>query len=61
VLKKGEWVRHPVRPEIARIAPPAERFAGRTGPLHVLVNPRQSPGAGPNEIIPQGMARLGGR
>ena len=58
VLNKGEWVGNPVRPEIARIAPPAERFAERSGPLHVLVI-GGSLGAQPlNEIIPQGMAQL---
>ena len=37
VLRKGEWCGNPVRPEIARLAPPAQRFEGRIGPLHVLV------------------------
>ena len=37
VFKKGRWVGNPVRPEIAKIAPPAERFAGRSGALHLLV------------------------
>lgn len=36
-LNKGVWVGNPVRPEIAKIAPPAERLAGRTGALHLLV------------------------
>jgi UDP-N-acetylglucosamine--N-acetylmuramyl-(pentapeptide) pyrophosphoryl-undecaprenol N-acetylglucosamine transferase len=58
VLKKGEWVGNPVRPEIARIAPPAERFAERSGPLHVLVIGGSLGAQALNEIIPQGMARL---
>lgn len=58
VLKKGEWVGNPVRPEIARIAPPAERFAERSGPLHVLVIGGSLGAQALNEIIPQGMAQL---
>jgi len=58
VLKKGEWVGNPVRPEIARIAPPAERFAERNGPLHVLVIGGSLGAQALNEIIPQGMAQL---
>ncbi len=58
VLKKGEWVGNPVRPEIARIAPPAERFAERTGPLHVLVIGGSLGAQALNEMIPQGMAQL---
>lgn len=58
VLNKGEWVGNPVRPEIARIASPAERFAERSGPLHVLVIGGSLGAQALNEIIPQGMARL---
>ncbi|MGE5770032.1 MAG: UDP-N-acetylglucosamine--N-acetylmuramyl-(pentapeptide) pyrophosphoryl-undecaprenol N-acetylglucosamine transferase, partial [Betaproteobacteria bacterium] len=31
VFAKGAWLGNPVRPEIAAIAPPAGRFAGRSG------------------------------
>jgi len=58
VLNKGEWVGNPVRPEIARIASPAERFAERSGPLHVLVIGGSLGAQALNEIIPQGMAQL---
>jgi len=58
VLNKGEWVGNPVRPEIARIGPPAERFAERSGPLHVLVIGGSLGAQALNEIIPQGMAQL---
>ena len=37
VLAKGAWVGNLVRPEIAKIAPPAERFAERSGALRILV------------------------
>jgi hypothetical protein len=31
VLKKGEWLGNPVRADITAVAPPAARFAGRSG------------------------------
>ncbi|MDD2885483.1 MAG: undecaprenyldiphospho-muramoylpentapeptide beta-N-acetylglucosaminyltransferase [Dechloromonas sp.] len=57
-LKKGRWLGNPVRPEIARLAPPAERFADREGALHVLVLGGSLGAQVLNEMIPQGMARL---
>jgi len=33
----GELTGNPVRPEVAAVAPPAERFAGHAGPLRLLV------------------------
>jgi UDP-N-acetylglucosamine--N-acetylmuramyl-(pentapeptide) pyrophosphoryl-undecaprenol N-acetylglucosamine transferase len=36
-LKNAEWTGNPVRAEIAALAAPAERFAGRSGPLRLLV------------------------
>ncbi len=59
VLKKGVWAGNPVRPEIARIAPPAERFAGRDGALHLLVIGGSLGAQALNEMVPQGMALLG--
>jgi UDP-N-acetylglucosamine--N-acetylmuramyl-(pentapeptide) pyrophosphoryl-undecaprenol N-acetylglucosamine transferase len=59
VFKKGRWVGNPVRPEIAKIAPPAERFAGRSGALHLLVIGGSLGAQALNEIVPQGMALLG--
>ena len=35
VLAKGQWLGNPVRPEIANLPAPAERFAERSGPLRV--------------------------
>jgi len=58
VFKKGAWLGNPVRPEIAAIAPPAERMAGRNDALRVLVIGGSLGAAALNEIIPQGMARL---
>ncbi len=58
VLKKGNWIGNPVRPEIAAIPAPAERLAERSGPLHVLVIGGSLGAQALNEIIPQGMALL---
>ena len=59
VLKKGVWAGNPVRPEIAKIAPPAERFAERTGALRVLVIGGSLGALALNEMVPKGMAMLG--
>lgn len=59
VFRKGRWVGNPVRPEIAKIAPPAERLAERSGALHVLVVGGSLGAQVLNEMVPQGMALLG--
>jgi UDP-N-acetylglucosamine--N-acetylmuramyl-(pentapeptide) pyrophosphoryl-undecaprenol N-acetylglucosamine transferase len=59
VFAKGAWVGNPVRPEIAKIAPPAERLTERSGPLHVLVIGGSLGAQALNEMVPQGMALLG--
>jgi len=58
VLKKGVWAGNPVRPEIATIAPPAERFAERTGALRLLVIGGSLGAQVLNEMVPQGLALL---
>ena len=58
-LPKGEWLGNPVRPEIAALPVPAERFAERSGALRVLVIGGSLGAQALNEIIPQGMAMLG--
>ena len=59
VLAKGAWAGNPVRPEIAKIALPAERFAGREGALHLLVIGGSLGAQALNEMVPQAMALLG--
>lgn len=59
VLKKGVWVGNPVRPEIAKIAPPAERFAERTGALRLLVIGGSLGAQALNEMVPKGLSLLG--
>lgn len=58
VLKKGAWVGNPVRLEIARMAPPAERFKGREGALRLLVIGGSLGAQALNEIIPKGIGLL---
>ena len=58
VLKKGVWAGNPVRPEIAKLGPPAERFAERTGALRVLVIGGSLGALALNEMVPKGMALL---
>ncbi|MCL4800674.1 MAG: undecaprenyldiphospho-muramoylpentapeptide beta-N-acetylglucosaminyltransferase [Burkholderiales bacterium] len=55
-LDRGEWVGNPVRPEIARLAPPAERFAARGGPLRLLVLGGSLGAAALNETVPRALA-----
>ncbi|TDN50477.1 UDP-N-acetylglucosamine-N-acetylmuramylpentapeptide N-acetylglucosamine transferase [Azoarcus indigens] len=58
VLKKAGWVGNPVRAEIAAVAAPEARFAGREGPLKVLVVGGSLGAAVLNETVPQALARL---
>jgi len=58
VLKKGEWVGNPVRPEITRIAPPAERLEGRDDALRVLVIGGSLGAQALNTMVPQGLALI---
>jgi len=58
VLKKGRWVGNPVRAEIAAVAPPIERFAGREGPLRILVVGGSLGAAALNEAVPAALGRL---
>lgn len=59
VFKKAVWAGNPVRPEIAMIASPAERFSERSGALRVLVIGGSLGAQVLNEMVPQGMALLG--
>jgi UDP-N-acetylglucosamine--N-acetylmuramyl-(pentapeptide) pyrophosphoryl-undecaprenol N-acetylglucosamine transferase len=57
-LKKAGWVGNPVRAEISAVAPPAERFAGREGPLRLLVVGGSLGAAALNNAVPQALARI---
>lgn len=58
VLKNARWVGNPVREEIAATAPPAQRFAGRTGPLRLLVVGGSLGASVLNLTVPQALARI---
>ena len=58
VLKKGEWVGNPLRAAFLQQPGPAERFAGRTGPLRLLVVGGSLGARALNELVPQALALL---
>lgn len=53
-----EWCGNPVRAEIAAVARPDARFAGREGPLRVLVVGGSLGAAALNEVVPQALAMI---
>ena len=55
---KGLVSGNPVRPEIAAVPAPAERYAGRTGPLHLLVIGGSLGAQVLNETVPQALSRM---
>jgi UDP-N-acetylglucosamine--N-acetylmuramyl-(pentapeptide) pyrophosphoryl-undecaprenol N-acetylglucosamine transferase len=57
-LAKSRPTGNPVRDAIARVAPPAQRFAGRSGALRVLVVGGSLGAAALNERVPQALALL---
>jgi UDP-N-acetylglucosamine--N-acetylmuramyl-(pentapeptide) pyrophosphoryl-undecaprenol N-acetylglucosamine transferase len=57
-LSKAEWVGNPLRPAFLNQAAPAERFAGRTGPLRLLVVGGSLGAQALNRIVPQALARI---
>lgn len=58
VIRHGEWLGNPVRAEIASLPVPAQRFAGRSGPLRVLVVGGSLGAQALNNVVPQALARL---
>jgi UDP-N-acetylglucosamine--N-acetylmuramyl-(pentapeptide) pyrophosphoryl-undecaprenol N-acetylglucosamine transferase len=57
-LKGAEWTGNPVRREIAAIAPPEKRLAGRGGPLRLLVVGGSLGAQALNDCVPQALALL---
>ena len=57
-LKDAEWTGNPVRAEIAAIAEPGARYAGRGGPLRVLVVGGSLGAQALNEALPKAICLL---
>ena len=55
---KVRWVGNPLRDEIVAVPPPAQRFAGRSGPLKVLVLGGSLGAIALNERVPAALALL---
>ncbi|MHA7602069.1 undecaprenyldiphospho-muramoylpentapeptide beta-N-acetylglucosaminyltransferase [Alicycliphilus sp. T452] len=58
VFKKGQWVGNPLRTAFTQQGGPAERFAGRQGPLRLLVVGGSLGARALNEIVPQALALI---
>jgi UDP-N-acetylglucosamine--N-acetylmuramyl-(pentapeptide) pyrophosphoryl-undecaprenol N-acetylglucosamine transferase len=58
VLKNARWVGNPLRAAFTQQADPAERFAGRTGPLRLLVVGGSLGAQALNRIVPQALAMI---
>lgn len=58
VLKKAEWIGNPLREAFLRQPAPEERFAGRSGPLKVLVVGGSLGAKALNDIVPKALALL---
>jgi UDP-N-acetylglucosamine--N-acetylmuramyl-(pentapeptide) pyrophosphoryl-undecaprenol N-acetylglucosamine transferase len=56
VLKGGEWCGNPVRPSIANMPAPDQRFVGRTGAVNLLVLGGSRGALAINKILPQALA-----
>ena len=57
-LEKAQWTGNPVRPEISAVAEPRERFAGRSGPLRLLVVGGSLGAQALNETVPKALALI---
>lgn len=57
-LPKAEWVGNPLRAEFLQQPAPAQRFAGRTGPLRLLVLGGSLGAQGLNDVVPQALALM---
>ena len=58
VMPKADWVGNPLRSEFLQHAGPQERFAGRTGPLKVLVVGGSLGARALNTVVPQALALI---
>jgi UDP-N-acetylglucosamine--N-acetylmuramyl-(pentapeptide) pyrophosphoryl-undecaprenol N-acetylglucosamine transferase len=58
VMAKSEWIGNPLREPFLRQPAPEVRFAGRTGPLKVLVVGGSLGAKALNEIVPKALAMI---
>ena len=58
VFKKADWVGNPLRAEFLRQPSPAQRFAGRSGPLRLLVVGGSLGAKALNDTVPQALALI---
>ena len=58
VFKKGQWVGNPLRAPFTQQPGPQARFAGRSGPLRLLVVGGSLGARALNEIVPQALALI---
>lgn len=58
VLKNAQWVGNPLRPAFTQQPEPAARFAGRSGPLKLLVVGGSLGAQALNRIVPQALALI---
>lgn len=61
VFARGEWIGNPVRSSIAALPAPAQRYAGREGPLHLLVLGGSQGAQSLNAALPEVLRRRGSR
>ena len=58
VLKNAQWIGNPLRTAFTQQSPPDVRFAGRTGPLRVLVVGGSLGAKALNTVVPQALALI---
>ncbi len=58
VFKKAQWVGNPLRAPFLQQPAPAERFAGRSGPLRLLVVGGSLGAKALNDVVPQALALI---
>jgi UDP-N-acetylglucosamine--N-acetylmuramyl-(pentapeptide) pyrophosphoryl-undecaprenol N-acetylglucosamine transferase len=58
VMRKAEWVGNPLRAEFLDLPAPEARFAGRSGPLRVLVVGGSLGARALNTVVPQALALI---
>jgi len=58
VLGKARWIGNPLRAGFLQQPAPAQRFAGRSGPLRLLVVGGSLGAKALNEVVPQALALL---